>query len=378
MDLSEYRSQFPIFNKKIYLNSCSLGALSLRSRRYVEEFLNDWDESGASAWYSNWTKEIDSVRKLIAEIINADESEIAFGHSISSILSIVASCFQFDERKKIVVTELDFPTSNYQWISKKPLGVDTWIIRSDDKVNISIDKYRQAVDDKTALVSTSHVFFTSGNIQDIAGINEIARTKGALCIFDGYQSVGQIPVNVHEMKIDMMVSGGLKWLLGGPGVTFLYVRKGLIDSLKPTAAGWFGTKNQFEFCPDAVDLHDDARRFETGTPALASLLAFKGGLEIVSEIGVDNIRAATLSLINELTERLNRAGFSIRTPDNPANRAAIVMVRHDNPGKVVKKLRENNIIVDYRNEYVRISPYFYNTSEDIEKFVSTFIELSKN
>ena len=378
MDLSEYRSQFPIFNKKIYLNSCSLGALSLRSRRYVEQFLNDWDESGASAWYSKWTKEIDSVRKLIAEIINADESEIAFGHSISSILSILASCFQFDERKKIVVTELDFPTSNYQWISKKSLGVDTQIIRSDDKVNISIDKYRQAIDDTTAIVSTSHVFFTSGNIQDIAGINEIARIKGALCIFDGYQSVGQIPVNVHEMKIDMMVSGGLKWLLGGPGVTFLYVRKGLIDSLKPTTAGWFGTKNQFEFCPDAVDLHDDARRFESGTPALASLLAFKGGLEIVSEIGVDNIRAATLSLINELTEQLNRAGFSIRSPEKPENKAAIVMVRHDNPGKVVKALRENNIIVDYRNEYVRISPYFYNTSEDIETFVSTFKELSKN
>lgn len=377
MDLSEYRSQFPILQRKNYLNTCSLGALSRLSRSYVENFLNQWDEHGASAWYKLWIEELETVKRLIGKIIRADESEIALGHSISSILGSIGSSIDFTRRNKVVATDLDFPTSNYQWLAKEPLGVRTSIINSEDKVRIRLDQYRDAVEESTALVSTSHVFFTSGYIQNIEEINTIARNNGALCIIDAYQSAGQVVVDVHGIKIDMLMGGGLKWLLGGPGITFCYVRKGIIDSLQPTSAGWFGTKDQLAFHPDTISFHDDARRFETGTPALASVLAFKGGLEIVSEIGVENIRKATKRLTEELIERLKTAGFSLLTGENAEDRSAIVMIHKKNPEPIVNALRDRDIIVDYRKQCIRVSPYFYNTSEDLDKFVSALQELSK-
>jgi len=376
MDLSEYRREFPILQNKIYLNTCSLGALSLRSREYVQTYLAQWDEYGASAWYSLWMNDIAAVRNTIAKILHADEDEIAIGHSISTLLGTVASCFRFDERKKIVVTSLDFPTANYQWIVKETLGARTRVLHSPDGIHIPLEKFQEAIDDVTALVSTSHVFFTSGQIQNIAAINTFAREHGAICIVDAYQSVGQVPVNVRDMGIDMLVSGGLKWLLGGPGITFLYVRKDLASSLQPTSIGWFGVKNQFEFSPEHIDLIENARRFETGTPSVAALAALKGGLEIILEIGLDTIHNATKQITEELIERLQKAGFTLRIAPNSSERSAIVMVRHPDPASAVSALSKRSIIVDYRRDCIRVSPYFYNTSEDIETFVTALQEVS--
>lgn len=376
MDFSEYRREFPILQNKIYLNTCSLGTLSLRSREYVQTYLAQWDEYGASAWYSLWMNDIAEVRNMIAKILHADEDEIALGHSISTLLSTVASCFRFDDRKKIVVTSLDFPTANYQWLAKEPLGAHTHVLHSPDGIHIPLEKFQKAIDDETALVSTSHVFFTSGQVQDIAAINTIAREHGTICIVDAYQSVGQVPVNVREMGIDMLVSGGLKWLLGGPGITFLYVRKDLASSLQPTSIGWFGVKNQFEFSPEHIDLDDNARRFETGTPSVAALAALKGGLEIILEIGLDTIHNAAKQITEELIERLQKAGFALRIASNPSDRSAIVMIPHPDPAFAVGALSERNIIVDHRKDCIRVSPYFYNNSKDIEIFVTALQEVS--
>ncbi|KPK96306.1 hypothetical protein AMJ80_00710 [bacterium SM23_31] len=376
MDLSEYRSEFPILKNKIYLNTCSLGALSRRSREYVKTYLAQWDEFGASAWYSLWMNDIAAVRNMIAEILHADKDEIALGHSISTLLSTVASCFRYDDREKIVVTELDFPTANYQWFAKESLGARIEMLSSPDSVHIPLEKFQEAIDDKTLLVSTSHVFFTSGQIQDIATINTIARRHGALCIVDAYQSVGQVPVRVHDMGIDILVSGGLKWLLGGSGITFLYVRKDLASSLQPSSIGWFGVSNQFEFAPDRINLIDSTRRFETGTPSVAALAAFKGGLEIILEIGLENIHKAAKQISEELVERLKKAGFNPCVAENPTERSAIVMVPHPDPSSAVGALSKRNIIVDFRKGCIRVSPYFYNSSEDIEKFVFALKEIS--
>jgi len=376
MDLTEYRKEFPILQKKIYLNTCSLGALSLRSRRYVQTFLDQWDEYGASAWYSIWLNECASVRSLLAQLLNADESEIALGHSISTLLGSIASCFSFEDRNEVIVTELDFPTANYQWLAKWFNGASITVLHSDNRISIPLERYASAISEKTAAVSTSSVFFTSGAIQDIAAINDAARKKGAVCIIDAYQSVGQIPIDIRTMNIDILLSGGLKWLLGGPGITFACVRKDLITTLKPTMVGWFGAKNQFAFNAEYFEPAEEARRFETGTPSVASVAAFKGGLEIILEIGVENIRTAASALIEELIILLQKYGFELLITDNPDERAAIVMIKHPNPAAAVSELQKRNIIVDYRKEYIRVSPYFYNTSEEIETFVETLQEVT--
>ncbi|MFC1555124.1 aminotransferase class V-fold PLP-dependent enzyme [candidate division KSB1 bacterium] len=375
MNISEYRKEFPTLEKKTYLNTCSLGALSRRSKEYVHEFLEQWEEFGA--WYFIWMKELAEVKELLAKIINADTEEIALGHSISTLLGTISSGFRFRTGGSIIVCDLDFPTANYQWLAKKPIGLETKILESGDKISVSPDEFKKAIDEKTELISTSHVFFSTGNIQDIETINRYSHEKEVPCLFDAYQSVGQVPVDVKKMNIDMLLGGGLKWLLGGPGITFLYIRKDLINKLEPTSVGWFGAKDQFGFSATDFSLSDTARRFETGTPSMAAVKALKGGLETILDIGLDNIQEATRSITFELTDRLENAGFSLKTAENPVNRSAIVMVRHDNPSGAVSELSERGIIVDFRKECIRVSPYFYNTSEEIEKFVNVLKEISK-
>lgn len=369
MSVSDFRKEFPIFEKKTYLNTCSLGALSFRHRNEVNRFLDLWAELGASAWYEHWIGAVESVRSMTAKVLGADETEIAIGHSVSTLLSTLAGCIDFSTKNSVVMTDLDFPTANYQWLSKEKLGVKSKIVRTENLIDIPLDKLLNAIDSKTSVVSTSHVFFGSGYIQDIETITEHSKKKGAISIIDAYQSVGQVPVDVHEMNIDILITGGLKWLLGGPGITFMYVRKELIPRLEPTAAGWFGVKDQFGFDQSRFEYLDNARRFETGTPAAASVFAAKAGLEIILEIGLDEIQNRTRELTDELVGLLQKEGYTLRTPENRKNRSAIIMIRHDDPGRVVKELAEQGIIVDYRKDNIRVSPYFYNSSQDLDIFV---------
>ncbi|MFC1555982.1 aminotransferase class V-fold PLP-dependent enzyme [candidate division KSB1 bacterium] len=375
MQLSEYRKEFPILHNKNYLNSCSLGALSLRHREYTNEFLDLWDSMGASAWYEKWMGTIADVRDMFARVIGADPDEVALGHSVSTMLSTLSSSLSFEERSKVVMTDLDFPTANYQWLAKERIGVKSNIVISPDSIHLRLNDLLSAIDEETAVVSTSHVFFGSGFIQDIAAINAHAESKGALTIIDAYQSVGQVPVNVKTMNIDILMTGGLKWLLGGPGITYLYIRKDLISGLEPTAGGWFGVKEQFGFDQTQFEYHDNAQRFEAGTPAAAAIFAAKAGLEIVLEAGLENIQKTTKDLTEELVHELHKAGFTLRTADNREQRSAIVMIQHPEPAPVVAELANRGIIVDHRKDNIRVSPYFYNTSEDIQQFLREFKDI---
>jgi len=376
MSYIEYRKEFPIFEKNTYLNTCSLGALSRRHREYVNRFLDLWEDLGASAWYEHWLGAVEDVRTMTAKILGADEDEIAIGHSVSTLLSTISGCLDFTKRNTVVVTDLDFPTSNYQWLSKERLGVDTKIVTSPDSVHVPRQAVMDAIDEDTAVVSTSHVFFSSGYIQDIEQISAHASEQGALTIIDAYQSVGQVSVNVHDMKLDILITGGLKWLLGGPGITYLYVRRDLIEGLEPTAAGWFGVKDQFGFDQTSYEYLDSARRFETGTPATAAVFTAKAGLELILEIGIEAIQKRTKELAEELVRGLEKAGFTLRTAEKAEERSAIIMIKHPNPKPVVRELALRNIIVDYRKDNIRVSPYFYNTSEDIATLITALQELA--
>src|SRR2546428_1644632 len=284
--LARYRSEFPIFRDAVYLNTCSLGALGERTRRRTAEFLDLWQARGASAWYDVWWAALAELRARYARIVGASPEEIALAPSVSVALAAVAEALDYRRRPRVVVTSLDFPTVAYQWLAKRPPphGVELVVVESPDQVSVPVEAIARAVDERTALVATSHVYFTSGAIQDIKRVADAARRCGALTLVDAYQSVGQVPVDVKAAGVDFLTAGGLKWLLGGPGIVLLYVRDELARRLAPAVAGWFGHKNQFAFDPRALELHDDARRFELGTPALAAGYAPLRSEEHTSEL----------------------------------------------------------------------------------------------
>jgi selenocysteine lyase/cysteine desulfurase len=362
--LARYRSEFPIFRDKIYLNTCSLGALGERARRRVTEFLDVWQHRGASAWYDVWWTALADLRARYARLVNAPPGTVALAPSISVAISAVAEALDYARRPRVVVTSLDFPTVAYQWLAKRPRGVEVVVVESPDQVSVPVEAIARAVDERTALVATSHVYFTSGAIQDIAAVAAAAHTKGALCLIDAYQSVGQVPVDATAAGVDFLTAGGLKWLLGGPGIVFLYVRPELARRLAPQIAGWFGHKDQFAFDPRVLERHDDARRFELGTPALAAVHAQHGGLDYIEEIGIPAIRSVSAALTEDLIARARERGFRPKVAARAADRSAIVLLPAPDPAALMRQLAAADIIADARPGHVRLSPFFYNLQDD--------------
>ncbi len=362
--LARYRTEFPIFRDRIYLNTCSLGALGDRARRKVAEFLDVWQTRGAAAWYDVWWEALAELRGRYGRVIGAGAAQIALAPSVSVAVSAVASALDYVRRPKVVVTALDFPTVIYQWLAKRPQGIEVVVVESPDGVSVPVEAIARAVDDRTALVATSHVYFTTGAIQDIAAVAEVAHARGARCLIDAYQSVGQVPVDAPATGVDFLVAGGLKWLLGGTGIVFCYVREGLARELTPSVAGWFGHRDQFVFEPRTLEFHDDARRFELGTPALAAVHTQLGGLEYIEEIGVPAIRRVTTDLTSDLVARAVEAGFRPRVASEPDARSSIVMLPDADPAAAVRDLGAHGIVADARPGHVRLSPFFYNVRDD--------------
>ena len=364
-ELERWRDEFPILGEKTYLNSCSLGALSHRSMGYLEEYQQLWNAMGASAWYELWLGRIGELRGRVAELWNAHEEEIALSPSVSGALVSVASALEYGGRNRVVIAELDFPTLAYQWLARP--GLEVVQVRSRDGIGIPAEAWAEQVDERTAVVATSHVFYSTGYIQDLPAIAEVAHASGALFLVDGYQASGQLPADPRAAGADVYVSGPLKWLLGGPGLAFLWVRKERIAELKPEAVSWFGAHDQFDFRIDRWEPRLDAGRFSLGTPAMPTVYTALGGLEIIQEVGEAKIRERIAALTEDLLDHLRAGGFPLRTAEEPARRSGIVMVRmrdEAEAGRVVDALAERGIIVDKRGRYVRISPHFYNTQEE--------------
>jgi selenocysteine lyase/cysteine desulfurase len=374
---ASWRDEFPIFQRKTYYNTCSLGALSRRTAHAVNTFLDLWDASGASAWYGPWLAETERLRARVAGLIGAGVDEIAIFPSITSALTAVSSTLDIRARPKVVISDREFPTTVYQYSVKGPDGVEIEMLRSPDALTVPVDAYRQAIDGRTALAVASHVYFTSGVIQDVAALADLAHRSGAYLLVDAYQSVGQLPLDVHRAGIDFLVTGGLKWLLGGPGIAYLYVRRELADRLQPTEVGWFAHRNQFAFDVHRFEYADGARRFEGGTPSVAAVYAGQAGASIVEEIGVQRLRARQVELMGHLVEAARAQGLHPRVPARIEDLAGIVTIPRTDPQAVVAALVGRGIIVDRRPGVVRLSPYFYNSIEDGEQVVRELVALER-
>ncbi|CAN5690287.1 aminotransferase class V-fold PLP-dependent enzyme [soil metagenome] len=370
-ELARIREEFPILHTHTYLNSCSLGALSHRAETRLAEFTGLWHTMGASAWYEHWMGRLDDLRGQVARFLGAAHHEIALSPSTSVALSSIAESVDWRARPRVVMTELDFPTLGYQFAAKP--DVELVVLRSEDGVGIRPEQFAEAVDERTAFLATSHVFFTTGFRQDLGALGQIAQAAGAISLIDGYQGAGQVAVNVRTAGIDVYTTGPLKWLLGGPGLAYLFVREGLIPSLRPRITSWFAAENMFDFDLEGFDFRADARRFEMGTPALATVHMAQGGQEIVDEVGMARIEATNRALTDRLVSGLADAGFAMTMSADPAARTALVMVQHARPAHAVAELARQGIIVDHRPGHVRVSPHFYNTTDEVDRFVSALV-----
>jgi kynureninase len=367
-ELERWRTEFPILQTRTYLNSCSLGALSRRSMGYLGEYQALWNTLGASAWYELWMGRIGQLKQSVATMWSAKEAEIALSPSVSGALSSLGSAVDYTKRNRVVVADLDFPTLVYQWLARP--GVEVVRVPSDDGVGVPAERWAEYVDERTALVATSHVFYGTGYVQELEPIAKAAHDAGALFLVDGYQAVGQIPVSPRAAGADLYVAGPLKWLLGGPGLAFLWVREELVERLRPTVVSWFGARDQFSFRADELEFREDAGRFSLGTPAVPTVYTALGGLEIFAEAGERAIYRRIAALTGHLVGLLDEGGFELKIARDPARRSGIVMVRHPDAAGAVARLALQGIIVDHRAGYVRVSPHFYNTVEENERFVA--------
>lgn len=364
---ARWRAEFPITKRGVYLNSCSLAPLPERGRLALETFAKQWSEQGGSAWYGPWIQDIEALRSDIARVLGADTEEIALEPNVSAALVSVASSFSYGERPKVVIADMDFPTDGHTWLALERQGVEVEFVRSPDRIGAPLELFERAVDERTALVCTGHVYYTSGYIQDVRALAEICHRRGAALVVDAYQSIGAFPFDVHASGADFLVGGTLKWLMGGPGMAFLYARRDRIAGHRPTALGWWAMEDPFTFDVEHVDLARSARRFEYGTPAVAAAYTARAGISLLEEIGVATVRERHKALSQRLVDGALEQSWRLRCPRDPERRTPIVTLEHPDPASAVQQLRESDVLCDYRPGLIRLSPHYFNTAEEMDR-----------
>lgn len=360
------RPEFPLLDRFIYFNACSLGPLPRSGMAALSEYSRLWDELGTPVWVDWWMPEVDRLRDRVAELLHAPIGSTAIAPSATVALNTSASAIlRATSRRKVLVGELDFPTIAHQFLTRA--GVSVEIVRSEDEVTVSPDAFAERIDEETALVATTQVLYTTGCVQDIRSIAKAAHRKGALLLVDGYHSVGCLPVDVRELDCDIFVGGCLKWLSGGPGTAFMYCRPELVPGFEPEGVGWMATKDFLSFTLEPARYAENARRFETGTWAVPSHYAARAGLDLVLKTGVESICERLREMTGRILERSAKGGLKTRTPEDSAQRCGIVSLECAQSTRVEDRLREAGMIVDSRPNLLRLSPHWALTDEEIER-----------
>ena len=362
------RNHFPIFSEKVYLNSCSQGALSVDVSQAYRQYLRDWQELG-SPW-ELWVDKLEDTRHAFAGLINANADEIAVTASVSDAVASLAGALDFSgPRNKIVGTDFDFPTTAQIWHAQAARGAQVVHVAAAGNI-LPPERFADAIDERTLLVSVPHVCYRNGSLADVASIVEIAHAKGALVLLDAYQSLGTMPLDVAELNVDFLTAGVLKYLLGSPGLGYLYVHKAQLAGLDPTTTGWFAQADIFAMDIYAHTPSPTARRFEGGTPPVPCLYATPVGIRLVQEVGLAQIQNHVRTITDAIKHEAMRRGFNIASPVDPMRHGALVALRSHKVDLLVKWLADEGIIVSSRDDNLRISPHFYNNLEDVERLMA--------
>ncbi len=359
------RDEFPILANATYLNSCSQGALSRRVRAAYEDYLTGWDANGAE--WVHWVERAESARASFARIVNASPAEIAVTTSVSQGMNGVVSALDFASRPRIVISEYEFPTVGQIAHAQALRGAEVVLVRADGDGSLPLERWAEAIDDRTALVCCTTISYRSGHRQDLAAIAALAHEQGALVLADSYQAVGAIDLDVGTLDVDFLTTGTVKYLLASAGLGFLYVRERLLPDLLPTQTGWFADEDIFRMDISDYSPAADARKFDAGTPPVPNIYGGLAGMAIVEEVGTAAIEAHVSALNSRLIEGLEELGATVVTPRDPARRGPLVCLRSHDALGLVTELAAEGVVVSARDENVRIAAHLYNTEEDIDR-----------
>ena len=373
--LLAYRAEFPILERTTYLVSNSLGAMPRAVPERLAEYAARWAEAGVRAWSHGWWEMPITVGDEIAPLIGAGAGEIAMMPNVTQAQATLLSALDFGERDTIVMTELDFPSVRYvtEALAAR-FGARVVVVGSDDGISIDEERLLAAVDERTRLVSVSHVLFRSAYVMDAKRIVAAAHARGALVALDAFHSVGVLPVNVRAIGADFLTGGVLKWLCGGPGGSFLYVAPAVRDTLAPALTGWQAHARPFAFEPE-MEHGSGIARWLGGTPAIPALYAAAEGPKIVRRAGVDAIRAKSTRQTQHLIALADERGYTVRAPRDASRRGGTVAFDVPHAYEVSRYLLERDILVDYRpGAGIRLAPHFYTSDAELELAVSTIDE----
>lgn len=370
-ELLAWRREFPILGKTVYLISHSLGAMPRATYDRLHEYADIWATRGVRAWAEGWWNMPTTVGDQVGRIIGAEPGTVVMHQNVSICQSLVLSCLEpTPKRNKIVYSELNFPSVMYVYEAHArdgKLRIET--VKSDDGITVSLDRMLAAIDETTLLVPFSHVLFKSAFLQNARAIIERAHEVGALVVLDTYQSAGTVPFSVKDLNTDFATGGSVKWLCGGPGAGYLYVRPDLQKTLEPKTTGWMAHESPFEF-DTQIRYAPDVTRFLHGSPAIPALYAAESGYKIINEIGVDRIREKSVRQTEYLIRLAEEAGFEVTSPKDSEQRGGTITVAHEYAAAIAKELIRREFIIDFRpGAGVRISPHFYTTDEELDLII---------
>jgi kynureninase len=379
-DLLRYRSEFPILDTTIYLISNSLGAMPRGVYDAMKGYADTWASRGVRAWEERWWMLAAEVGAEIGALMHAPAGAVSTHQNVTICQAVVASCFDFSgKRNKVVYTDLNFPSVMYFWEAQQAYGARVHMVRTDDGITVPTERLLDAIDETTLLVPVSHVIFRSSFIQDAKAIVEKAHRVGAHVVLDTFQSLGNVPVDVQGLNVDFACGGVLKWLCGGPGVGYLYVRPDLGKTLEPRFTGWFAHQSSMAFEVGPIRYTDPPFRFMNGTSNIPALEAARPGLKIIAEVGVQRIRDRSKKLTARLIELADQHGWTVHSPRDPEQRGGTVSIDMPHAQEVCRELLQRDILVDWRPKAgVRMSPHFYNTEQELEVAIDAVEEVLRD
>jgi kynureninase len=375
--LESWREEFPILHRSTYMISNSLGAMPRGAARSLAEYADTWATRGVRAWEERWWDMAGEVGNRVAGIVGAPAGSISMHDNVTTAQMVVLSCLKPEgRRRKIVCSAADFPSMLYLYRAQESLGFDVHVVSAGDDLNITEQHLVDAIDEDTLLVAFSHVLFRTSFIVDPLPVVERARQVGALTLLDIYQSAGIVPVDVTALDVDFAAGGCLKWLCGGPGNGFLYTRPDRLPTMTPRFTGWLAVAHPFAFELEAGELREDAMRMMNGTPPIPAFYAALPGLDIISQVGVEAIRAKSGRMTARLLEAIDRRGWPTPTSRDPRRVAGTVAIDLPEALPASRALKARDVIVDYRPRVgIRVSPHFYNTVAELDRLVDTLAEI---
>jgi len=370
----KYRKHFPILETSCYMISNSLGAMPRQVEDELMKYTGLWKTEGVESWHE-WFPFVDEVSGLFANIIGAEKQDVTLIHNLTVATALIASSLDFTgKRNKVVYSDLHFPTISYVWQGWQKYGAKVELVKSSDGIHVDAEQYCNAIDEETMIVALSHVYFRTGALQDVKTIIDHAHSKGAIVMLDSYQAAGVVPIDVKQLNVDILAAGVLKWLCGGPGAAFMYVRKDLQEKFRPAIRGWLADKEPFEFHMPDVNFETGMHRFLTSSIQVPCLHTAKPALLMMGEIGIDAIRKKSLEMTDRMIALADEYGFVVNSPREAHKRGGALTI--DPIGKndigmttkeVCDELIRRRFIVDYRPPFgIRIAPHFYNTMEEVD------------